>query len=289
MIRPAPPKWTWAAATGLAGLALTILALDPAGELHPVSELNLARLNAARDHSRPLVVLIGDSKLQCAVGFDPEITAAVNVAGANAQVIRITRQGASFGTIEPALRAAAAARPDLILLQDDLLLYRYRDTYPKPSIWRERVRQAIHVRLNRPGIEFNRPGSHTGLCSDGPSDKRGLIDAYLRDKAVQETSTPAGRQQYLAWIDNWRSQGTKVVLIGLPRSPLATNLFPDRLKFGDEQTLKDLEEKQGLRRIMPPEILPQSAFGDLAHTDAEGRRIVMAWAGPAIAAELGHE
>jgi hypothetical protein len=285
MNAPSPPLWTWAVAGVVAAIVLGLLALDPAGRLTPYEDLNLGRLDRARTHRAPLVVILGTSKVECAVGFDPEITAQVRAAGVTADVIRVTRQAAIYQDLAPAFEPLIAARPDLVLVEEDLLYFGHTwDDMAHQKSWRARVDRALRTRLGFPRSRFNYPGPSSRPCGVAKIDPATLVGEYAQLWATRWPTTPQDRSGFTRQLDRLRANGTKVVLLQLPPSPLATKNFPPQLRASAIAALADLQASHGLSRIGPPFELPQSAYKDLGHMNAEGRQRYTEWLAPEIAA-----
>lgn len=283
MNRHAQPLWSWALAAALAALILTGLTLDPAGQVSAATDLNLARLDPPT--AAPLIVLIGSSKLQCAVGFDDELGRRLKAQGVDAKVVRITRQGAVYGDLAVAFDRLRSRRPTLVAIEEDLLLVSHRAiATPEAVSWRARAKRAIRVRLGLRRIAFNEQATGGQPCGPGPPPplSAAAIAAYRQSLDEFWPSAESDRRPYLAQIAALRARGVRVVLLEAPRPPIAWTVLPRRLGEALPPT-RALLARQGLARVGPASPFLQSAFTDDGHLNATGRALYMDWLTPRLA------
>ncbi|MDQ0465754.1 hypothetical protein QO010_003546 [Caulobacter ginsengisoli] len=285
MTRGTQPLWSWALAAALAAAVLAGLAADPAGRLDANSDLNLSRLDRVATRETPIVVLIGSSKVQCGIGFDDELAARIRALGVEAQVVRITRQGAVYEDLRPAFERLATLRPALVLLEEDLVLYTHRRLPALETVsWRARAKRALRIRFGLKRIAFNDPVAGRAPCGAGAPPVLSAAEMKAYQSALSElgASSAADRAAYLNQLAGLRTRGARTVLIDVTRSPAAAAVFPERLASHARRTLAELARDPGDERLSPPTAFPQSAYADAGHLNAQGRRLYMAWLAPQI-------
>lgn len=285
MSREPQPLWSWALAAALAVLVLAALALDPAGRATPAVDLNLARLDQAAADGAPLIVLIGSSKLQCAVAFDDEVTVQLKALGLAARVVRITRQGAVYADLQAAFERLQTLHPAVVVVEEDLLLFRHRQIVaPEAVSWRARAKRTVRARLGLQRIAFNAPETGRAPCGTTPPAPLSAEDMrkYLGGLTELHASGVVDRAPYLEQLARLRAGGATTVLLAAPRSPTGAAVFPDRLTRSLAPTLTSLTRDGGLARLAPNAAYPQSAFADAGHLNADGRTAFMAWLAPEL-------
>lgn len=285
MSRETPPLWSWALAATLATTILAALVLDPVNG-GSLTDLNLARLQGPAGGA-PLIVLIGSSKLRCGVDYDGEIADALKTQGVTARVVRVAYPSADYAHLKPVFAALEAARPAVVLLEDDLLLRtRTRAHGPNLRSWRQTARQTLRLRLGLDHNDFNDGPEARTPCGTAPP--RQLTPNDLADYQYflgsLHTSSAADRALYLDQLARLRATGARTGLITLTRSPAAMAVFPPTLGVAARQALAGTP---GVVRLAPPRQFPQSAYADFGHLNAEGRRRYMAWLVPHLAELVG--
>jgi hypothetical protein len=281
MSRHTLPLWSWGLTAALSTAILALLVLDPFSE-GSHTDLNLERLRDGKDKA-PLIVLIGSSKLRCAVGFDDELASALKARGVKARVVRIAYPNADYQSLRPAFAALEGADPSVVLVEAELLLQtRSRMNAPDTLPWRQKARQTARRWLGHGQEHFNDGPDASAVC--GPSPPRPLTPNDLADYRVflngLSTSTAEDRAPYLEALSRLRAHGARVGLIELTRSPAAADVFPEPLGVSARRALA---AAPGPVVMAPPQPFAQSAYVDFGHMNDEGRQRYTAWLIPQLA------
>jgi hypothetical protein len=256
------------------------------------NDLNLARI-AALPANTPYVVILGSSKVGCAVAFDDQMESLLKAHGKQISVVKLGKTESEFKDFSAAFDAMARHPPKLVLLDMDFFIYEpkiYRERGQSTSVgWREATRVGLPALLNihlTPAgerYEFNHPQSGSLPCPRRPwgnNLERRTYAATLRNRRV---STPAERQAILERVRGLRAAGATVALISTPRSPDAKDLFPGHLEREGREILNASAAANGLTVLDSPPVLPAEYFFDPGHVDGRGRAAYSQWLAARIA------
>ena len=277
-----PPLWTWAGALAIAAIAVAgMLAMDAKYKAALIrSELNLARLDHPTPPGTRRIVVLGSSKILCALAFDQEMDDRFRRAGQPVDFTRIAVLGASPREMAASFDAVVKAHPDLVLLESDVLLlppggYNLNERAIEPG-WQSRVRSEFKLltgaKMPTPNNAFGAPPCDERIFPEAPP----TVPQYEAALHRSRVSSPAEEKGYLAFLDALRAEGVEVGLVSIPAAPEIERIIPPGLAR-DRAALRDrLSAKEGLIE-MTAGPLPKAYFLDRAHLNAEGREHVTGW------------
>ena len=291
-----PPLWTWVVAT-----ATTLLFVLAAANLHRLAWLapkydrwtsyNLQRLGTVPADALH-VVAIGTSKTLYAIEFDDIFVRRLRVPGRKLVFHRITASGPSFADLEPALVEVARRPPDLLLFEEDLLIY-HRGDQSVLDAGLQQMRTNILLVRERLGKEIpdlERTKNHGRekwplesrcLQRKTPDALRAYAGFASRWRILREDE----RAGYLDFLKPMQAAGTRVVLVKLPRSPSAEPMVPDKLKQAGSELREQLVAGHRVLYWEPGPI-QESMYCDQGHFNQNGREFFSNWLATRVQAEL---
>jgi hypothetical protein len=289
--RAAPPFWTWLAALAL-GLVLSGAGWAVQAGFQPKlarETLNLARLDRQVGDEK-LIVLVGSSKLRCAVEADTRLADRLAGLGQRVRVVRVTRAQATGADFVELLRALLAHRPAIVLIQSDLVLYEpnvYVIRSDTHRSWQQHLRDTIEMTAMPRRFE-----AETAENRD-PTDDRCIrfparLDAEMRRHTIDQRriSTSEERAPFVEAAAALRRNGATVGLLELPQRPDAFGYFPERLRR-DGELLASKLRRDGL--FSETDVAPRLAthhFQDRGHLRPTGQALVSEWLAQKLARRL---
>ncbi|MEO6340625.1 MAG: hypothetical protein ABIO39_11335 [Caulobacteraceae bacterium] len=258
-----------------------LLAFDAASETSIMhSELNVSRLERPKRPGVRRIVVLGSSKTECAFAYDADMEARFRRAGQSVAFTRIAMYGAPPHQMAYSFDAVLKSRPDLVLLESDVLLlepggYNVRDLAIEPS-WQSRSRAELKALI---GLKSHTPNDAAAAAPcDASISQRPLptVSQFAVALRKRKLSTPAERRAYLDFMTKLRAQGAEVGLIDIPLAPEIERVIPARLVH-DRAVLNDrLIAERGLIH-MTPGLLPKPDYVDWGHLNAGGRDRFTGW------------
>lgn len=292
---PAPPWWCLPLGLLLAGGAWLVLFHDYWAERQALDALNLAcerhalEQLAAPQPEQLRVVALGHSLLTKGVLPAGELEALAAERGLALSWARIDRQGGGFGDWAPLIEPLLATRPDLILVDERLLV-----APPRRHARRHLTRARAHLRrLLRYGPSARWPATLR--------TREVLRQLYLDEPLPPAAREHAQRAVARIWADPprvgpfdplaalgphpqlplaplaaaAREQGARVVLLEVPLHPSSTHPTPPEL---GRLRAAELAAEHGLERWSCPLELPLADYApDRAHLLPSGRAAYSAW------------
>jgi len=269
-----------------------IPALRRIGESRAVQYMNLQRLdrNAA---AKLKVIALGSSKVFYAVDYDDIFARRLATEARPVVFRRLTWSEAKPADMESVLQRIVRHPPDWLLVESDLLLFDHSARFPirdhlrplevhlnslfTPTAGEEELRSNLAQNDGRDSF----PTEQECLARQSP-DMR-LV--YAMHVATWKTSTAAQRERYLKWLRVLRAQGTKIVLLGIPRAPWAQAVFPARLTADNRAVLHSLVNEEGFE-LWQSQPMMAEAFCDEGHMSALGRAQFSDWLAQRLASSL---
>lgn len=238
-----------------------------------------------------LVVIVGSSKTKCAVDPDGAMTDRLKAMGRNLRFVRITRDQATAADFPELFAALIKAKPRLLLLETDLLVFEpnvYRPAHvPAYRDWRQGARDAIEYAL---APQFFRADAieNSGTASHRPCRYGGLTNADARRIGLSErrASVAAERAPYIALIRALRRGGSDISLVSFPKRPDALGRIPAGLASDAEHVERNIVGTERIGDMGPPPALGVEAFEDPGHLKPQGRNVFSQWLTRQIAARV---
>ena len=276
---PRPPLWTWPAALAFAALLVAGLALLSEWQM-PQARRYFFGLDRLPAPAADTVVIIGTSKTRCAVEPDRVLAARVAALGRPMRVVRIARDAATADDLPEVFASVARARPRLVLIESDMLIYEpnvYRSLGAAPGRdWRLGIRDTAQYLLKRGAFTVaaaeNRPIPRERSCLYGPGDP----DARHAALVTRSASTVVDRAPFIAFAAALHDGGTPIALMHIPRQPDALGAMPAALEASGEAVRQALLRDAGVIDLGPPPQLSPSDFAGV-HAGPTGRDRYSAW------------
>lgn len=176
------------------------------------------------------------------------------------------------------LESAVAERPRMILLEANALVARFaldprRGTCASPA---GKLRQAAKRAQVRSVDALRRLfGARTSL--EGMGEPAGLDRPQTIDQALLKASypltirPPCDEPRLLAAVRRAQAQGTRVVLIAPPRSPIGERWLGPAQSRAARAEMQALAARLGVSLFAPGGLWPDAEFADHAHLNARGR------------------
>jgi hypothetical protein len=287
-----PPLRSWIAfmiiVAGLAVLSTYAFMIDETDPEICYDRARLASLNRPAGPGTKKIVAVGTSLLACATYFDDHMDEfSWNSGTGRVRFLRITRPSVSINQLAPLLENILDARPDILILERNILFYHYY-----PSVGDLAARHSDFLRRKIKGIAAMYTGPQETLNDmpvgilDRDEDlervpfRRGALE-WKEYKEVRTRFTGPGRYVDRKitedFIDIAHKQNIKVILVDFPRTADADTLIlkSDR-QLIDSYT--DLYKRlYGVRYLHFPEELPLEYFRDYSHLNFKGRELFSAW------------
>jgi len=282
-----PPLRTWviaAAATLLLGLAaanLDRLPLSGAANDRWTS-YNLVRLREVPSESVHVVAL-GTSKTLYAVEHDQQFAARLATYGHKVIFHRITASGPEFEDLAPVLVEMTRRPPDVLLLENDLLVYHRGDASTIEVALRQIRSNILLARAMFEGepedleLAKNHGREHWPLESRCEQRKTPeALRAYASFAGRWRIMREEEQARYLAYLRPMQAAGTVVVLITLPRSPSAEFVVPDVLKRDGAKLRNQLVAQHHFQDLVPAP-MSELLYCDQGHVNQRGREFYSTW------------
>lgn len=206
----------------------------------------------------------------------PESGAAIAPGGAQHWRIGIALPGEP--ELLELLDSAVAERPGLILLEANPFVARFaldprRGTCTPPA---GKLRQAAK-RAQVRGVDalrrlFGARSSLEGMGEPAQLDRPQTIDqALLKASYPLTIRPPCDEPRLLAAVQRAKAQGTRVVLIAPPRSPIGERWLGPAQSRATRTEMAALAVRLGVPLFEPAGPWPDAEFADHAHLNAQGR------------------
>jgi len=236
----------------------------------------------AADPEALQVVMLGSSILKHATRNEPEFDAALTAAaGRRAHSLRLVDDLATYAEFAPLAPALLAARPELLVLQAELLVQDL--TWDQ---WQKQLRSFGRSRILEPGLWHPWGGTPERLqaevpCGDRPADRdaarrRDLIGVHLR--IAPEAPGPRAARTLVAQA---QAAGIQVVVVDFPRSAAYRALVPRAPAL---DAARDAAVAAGAVALSFDGVVPDEQFCDAVHVDGRGRAVLSAWLAQRLAA-----
>jgi hypothetical protein len=283
---PATPLSVWTLALLLAvvlgfGAFECLFRWGPPG-LTAFEQYNLGRVREFSKRSADAdlrIVMLGNSRLKYSTPPDDEFSKLLSKAsGRHVEVLRLVNNWAVFHDFAELLDPIAALKPDIIVLQLQLL-------------GQERALGARSLIL-QDYVDWLISGNHQPW-NPGDIDQAALqtavpcvhdfSDAALRDRLTRtrqwlnfDPDSPSGRKAR-EWARAEADATVKVMILSIPRTPTIEQ--STGVDFDDQSSdvVDRLLATQGISFARFDEPLPRDAFCDVVHMDKQGRRRMTAW------------
>lgn len=292
-----PPLSVWIVTVVVAAAILLILCnlhrvawLSPPGE--SVHDFNLQRLQALPPGSLHVVAL-GSSKTVYAIDFDQAFAARLASPGRAVVFNRVTALNPQPLDFQPVLAAIARHPPDVLLVEAELLVLDRRINAPAAAL--DHARENLLLAWSRLAgthadyaLNNNRGLEDWPLASSCRQSKSPSVLRLYADSATHWRTTTAGeRAPYLAYLRRMQAAGTRVVLLGVPRSPEAAAVVPSGIKRQAMQLRDQLVKEDGFLTWSPP-AMDETRYCDQMHVNRSGRAFYSAWLARQLAFLLEH-
>jgi hypothetical protein len=315
----APPLWVWIAAIAVA-LILVLISIPPflsysanhRDPFYPACLRRIENLNvpANTPHDRMLrTVAVGSSLLRCAAFDNTQMEEFAQDKGFGAlRFVRLTRNSGEIRHFQPLLDDIIAAKPDILLIHADMLLYRRQgkgldfvleyNEYIKHLLLRGLSKLTGRpVGLGRennphglldtepPPAGTEMPGANSGAENhrpQGAGSRRELL-AYLNTFARRKSlgsMDPA--DPVVAALRRAHEQGIRIVLLVIPRTWEVEQSIPFAQRRHAQVLLHQAETLFGARVLTFGRRLGNDFYGDFAHLNEKGRLEFSNWLLPRL-------
>lgn len=225
------------------------------------------------------IVMLGNSRLKYSTPPDVDFSKLLSDAsGRHVEVLRLVNNWAVFHDFAELLDPIAALKPDIIVLQLQLL-------------GQERALAARSLIL-QDYVDWLISGNHQPW-NPGDIDQAALqtavpcvhdfSDAALRDRLARtrqwlsfDPDSPSGRKAR-DWARAEAAGDTKVLILSIPRTPTIKQATGIDFDEKSSDVIDRLLDTQGITFARFDEPLPQDAFCDVVHMDEQGRERLTAW------------
>ena len=280
--KPAPPLVTWF--WGLFfGLCLTIAFLKMAvdAKLPPSSAFvafNDARIEAlAAGQTVPdrlRIVLLGNSRLKYGTEVDPEGFSFSD--DARFEVLRLVNNWATFEDFAPMADRILDLRPDMIVMQTDLL-GRGRREWGRVFMYREYLnwRAFGHGPWNPGKIDHQEVQYATPCLNDQSQDRYDWRVDVDSNWLIFDLESDGARNAR-GFIDKAADQGIRVVLLSMPITERVQSVLTPMDNLASD-LLGELERDDKVTKLTFPETVPNERFCDFVHMNEAGRATFTPW------------
>jgi hypothetical protein len=244
---------------------------------------------AARSAPASRIIAIGGSLLICAVPSDEEMESLAQHEGyGEIRFLRLSRIQSSFEHFLPMMERVIAARPDILLIDSDILSFRLQQ--PEHSKWLEEYGEFCRERLKESLHRFDRHRSQSrsdremaaltgaALLDSLPARNAQFFSSY-REVIVHRK--PRGAlspgDPILARLKLARARGIRVILLELPRSRQAEMIMPARHLQKSRELRRQLEQECGVRTLEFPYRFPLDMYRDYSHLTGPGAERYSRW------------
>jgi len=302
--RGAVPLWVWIAAAMLfAGVVLFAHQLPDPSRAEALAYFNVKRVErfAGQQGGHPLrVVVLGISHAQCALFFDEEMEAFSRTNGfGEIQFLRFAKLDGAIADFVPVLGPISEARPDIVLIEANLLLFDFRggmDDMPqrfrflRSEELRDRGDDRNKLRnyfLGMLGIQ-QRPRQAAGP-NDAASDRKAYLNIRHRQSELDFSRyRDAGADRlrvrsfgaptaFIDFFESMKRTGVPVVMLDVPRSAKANAIRSDDINAAAQRLIRQYQDACGLRYLAYPGPLGTEYFKDFVHMNEQGRERYSRW------------
>lgn len=290
---PATPLSAWAGALAiavLAGIAAWTNAVE-AGAPAAVSfvDYNRSRVDELKRQAWPAdaatVVILGSSVVKYATRQEPDFAQAVwSKINRPVRVLRIVSNWGTFSDYVPLARDLTALRPDLVVLQRELLATD-RPRLRSFLLWIEGAR----IQLGLPSPLITSAADEAYVQFEHPCWKRGFgrqLDDHIRERDEWVALRPEGPAAAAArqFVEDLLATGADVALIEIPMRPDYDRQIRDMRRAA----LSGPSFDSLLKRVQDWELGPLDAglYCDLTHVKPAGQEVTSAWLESKVAEAL---
>ncbi len=289
--RRQPPPGVWLAALLLVLVFLIAMArVDIVTSFARVQaradddRMNLARLTRRPDNPGR-VLAIGSSKIWYAIEYDEVFARRIQHADQLPTFTRLTWLDARYSNLEPALNLAARHPPAVLMIESDLVSIDREARLPIRDNLRALEKYLRWIAAGNGGrgnaADENRAiNLGRDVFPDEDECRRrvgpGALAQYRSTVANWRLMSSSRRERYLAPLRTMAKEGTRVVLLDLPRSAQADSAFPRAFALSIKTLLATIANNEGFEVWAPP-ALPDDAYCDQGHVNAKGRDVISAW------------
>ncbi|MEI6972198.1 MAG: hypothetical protein WCL44_11875 [bacterium] len=231
------------------------------------------------------VIMIGSSALHSGTFYDNKMDAFAASNGCpGVRFLRISQRGTGFRQTESVLTPALLAKPDLIVIQADVLLTDSTPT-PYPVYLSDTLRSALSMTLGhkRP----HRPNLLDDLDLEiEPEQHDAAFGRYAKALRERLTSPGPGRDKVASFLLRARRAGVRVAIVEMPRPEKVGSLIAS---IGDATYKAEQAWLTGsdlASHMNCPDQFQLDQFRDFIHLNNEGRARFAAWLVVAIRKEL---
>ncbi len=272
-----PPLWVWAWTAALLALAALPLAfLEETPREDPHTAFNEKRLRAAvADAPDRVVVALGTSLLKYATADDAKISELLSRhLGSPVRFVRVIRHGGTLGDFEELIDPIHRLAPELVVLEDDLLLARHVDEPDRLEPVRREVKRRI-----KEALYLN------------PANDPAQEEASLQEEQLGQRCDPAAPSQHREWllkryVDQYPYPAfgsivsrpgrgaTGMLIVEVPRMAA----LDEAVRSARARWQREVSAAIGaVPYVRYPDPLPDRLFCDGSHMLREGREIYTPW------------
>jgi len=249
----------------------------PSQSYYSFNASRLAELKAAVDRGATGIVMLGDSRLRYGTWHDDQLAAALaERLGRPVHIVRLVQDWGVFGDFSSLAPLVLAARPALVVLQDELFA-KERETQGRLLLGRSYLLWQLVGR----GL-WNPDGRDPAIYQDEQRcEVLAAIDAATRKEKVflWVSFDPAGAnaKAAAAFVDSLDAASVRVAVLSIPITSDGSSVLPGFERPADARTL-----------AAPPTIA-DSDFCDVVHMNEAGRNVFSRWLTDALAVRLTPE
>lgn len=237
----------------------------------------------------PRIVALGNSLLYRGIWFDGTMaTVAARYGAPNWHFLRIVRSMGGYRNFTPLFEPILAARPDLLILQSDLLLENVQPIgYGEYLSYSARswLRQAT----GRPSLQRTAVIDQLRDREDNPPFRRSdaVLARYVAARPYALPLPAPARAEIEELLLLAKAAGIRVVVLDLPRSAASREAVAVcRRGSGGDATEAWLRQGDLATWLECPLAFDDDCFYDYAHLNAAGRDKLVSWLVGALAREL---
>lgn len=275
-----PPLWVWAATASVCLVigVLFFLAFRNflSEEKKDFASSGLERIGAFSQSGggAQRVIALGTSLMYFDTFFDGKMDAFARSQGhGRLRFLRIARARGSFEYFTPMLDGILAARPDVIIIEHDLLFYQWDEAgQDLPGFIKEKIKALL-------GVSFK------------PNPLNFLEDKLEPDITAQDPAGFADPEKFIAmrplaavwngevedFLKRAGDRGIIVVLLKMPRTPTTESIMAPEADKGVIEARMKRYRGLGIGELIFPEALDTSHYLDYSHLNEKGRERFSRW------------
>ncbi len=268
----------------IGGLFFAIIALFPSKYLE--YQLDKKRLETFAQEKSPnclQIIALGSSRTQCGVFFDQKMESLyASLYPSQIHFLRFTKSGAIFSAFESIFAEILAVRPDLILLEPEMLFYKKKDSHFSLLNYLNTKQRAFYL-ITSSGKKKYQEEQEKELNKGflGVRQTKEVLEhvQFLKSFLLSESIAPSVDQ----FLKKAKEQGVRLILLDFPRSKIIEDELEEKRRL-EKLAIAHCQNTYGMEvwTFNLPES-NDSWYLDFGHFNERGQEQFSAWLIEAIA------